>query len=69
MHNKNYVSRKTKTSYNLGQREYQPVRLVVNDCKFSAETIFFSHTKPASSTSSRTSEPVLDVYTVHVFSQ
>ena len=29
--------------------------LVVNDRKFSAGTVFFSHTKPASSTSSRTS--------------
>ena len=26
---------------------YQPVRLVVNDHKFSAEIVFFSHTKPA----------------------
>ena len=27
---------------------YQPVRLVVNDRKFPARTVFFSHTKPAS---------------------
>ena len=30
--------------------------LVVNDRKFLAETIFFSHTKPASSTFSRSSD-------------
>ena len=33
----------------------RPVHLVVNDRKFSVGTVFFSHTKSASSTSSRSS--------------
>jgi len=33
----------------VGFANLQPVRLVVNDRKFLAKTIFFSHTKPASS--------------------
>ena len=32
---------------------YRHVRLVVNDRKFSAKTVFFSHTKPASSNNPR----------------
>ena len=31
----------------------QPVRLIVNDRKFSARTVFFSHTKPANSNNPR----------------
>ena len=37
----------------LGSIVKQPVRLVVNDRKFPARTVFFSHTKPANSNNLR----------------
>ena len=47
-----------RSAHILSKKKYnQPVRLMVNDRKFPARTVFFSHTKPASSNNPRSFQP------------